>query len=85
MKVLTHCFIDSRLRGNDGLVVLYCLTLAFDSSPIKGEGILSVVLYCWHPQVPTLLDSRLRGNDGLRLFCLVVSPATSPLWGSSPQ
>ena len=36
-------------------------TLTFDSSPIKGEGILSVGLYC----SPHRLDSRLRGNDGV--------------------
>ena len=28
---------------------LSCFTLTFDSSPIKGEGILSVGLSCLHP------------------------------------
>ena len=53
-----HRFMDSRLRGNDGPVWLVCLvfTLTFDSSPIKGEGIPSVVLYCCCPAHPAPLD-----------------------------
>ena len=35
--------VDSRLRGNDGMVGLSCFTLTFDSSPIKGEGDLVVL------------------------------------------
>ena len=41
-------------------------TLAFDSSPIKGEGILLVVL-AWSPSPLIPLPSRERG---WRLFCL---------------
>ena len=48
--MLAHRFMDSRLRGNDG-EGLFCLavTITFDSSPIKGEGVLSVVLYACRP------------------------------------
>ena len=67
----------------------------FDSSAIKGEGDMGVVLLSAPPFTSGLrvksamtgchallhtVDSRLRGNDGKGLFCLVVAPHTLPLW-----
>ena len=52
-------------------VGLDCFTLTFDSSPIKGEGILLVGVVLL---LPRPVDSRLRGNDGpWWLCCLVVA------------
>ena len=47
-----------------GMTVCWCclaITLTFDSSPIKGKGILSVGVVLL---LPRPVDSRLRGNDG---------------------
>ena len=44
-------------------LVLSCFTLTFDSSPIKGEGILEVGVVLLAPSLHRV-DSRLRGNDG---------------------
>ena len=44
---------------NDVTMLRIVFTLVFDSSPIKGKGILSVGLACW---LPRPVDSRLRSN-----------------------
>ena len=48
----------------DGLVCVVLFTLTFDSSPIKGEGILSVCVVLLSSS-PRPVVSRLRGNDGV--------------------
>ena len=39
------------------------VTLTFDSSPIKGEGVYGWCCLVVVPVVPCPVDSRLRGND----------------------
>ena len=55
-------------------VVLDLVTLTFDSSPIKGEGIRLVLACC----LPHRLDSRLRGNDGR--FCKGLHQGRGGIW-----
>ena len=76
MAAALHCpfglRIKSAMTGED-VVGVVLFTLTFDSSPIKGEGILSVGLACSpSPLIP--LPSRERGiwSIGLVLFTRVV-------------
>ena len=65
--------LEASMTGR-GWFVLCCFTLAFDSSPIKGEGIRLVVLACSpSPLIP--LPSRERGFG----WCCLVDPAPH-LW-----
>ena len=53
--------VDSRLRGNDGLMIQVWHTLPVDSRLRGNDGLMIQV---WHT-LP--VDSRLHGNDGLMI------------------
>ena len=59
--------------GNDGVGMLgmtvrwdcLAITLTFDSSPIKGEGVMRLVWYCCHSTLHLWIADQVR-NDGMR-------------------